>query len=400
MYIDGAYNILDGFRITNAYGEGIGIYGGRNNTIRNCEIDHNGLANPTESGHSGVYTSELSSGNSYIGNSSHENGNPNTSVKGHGFYASGFNNETYVNNVAYGNYGFGIQIASYRAISNMIVSNNTLVGNGKSGIVLYSPSESFANAQINNNITVQNREYGVLIYQATGSGVALDSNLAFGNSRGRLYQANSSLGYTSARWTEADPQFVAPSDFRLLGQSPAIDRAISLTAPPTDKDGNLRPNGAGPDIGAYEANSAAGVAPPPAALIQNGAFESGLANWVDRGNSLITSNSVYGGVASLQVGKQQGGVHQSVAGLKPGTSYELTFAARAGSKKDQGGSIGVAFYDSSNARIANAGATIRATNWTTYKIQVTAPASFAYALVYVWKNSGSSFVYADDFKLK
>jgi parallel beta-helix repeat protein len=53
---------------------------------------------------------------------------------------------------------------------------------------------------------------------------------------------------------DADPLLADPEnlDFRLLSGSPAIDTADSGFAPPDDLDGNPRPAGPAPDIGAYE----------------------------------------------------------------------------------------------------------------------------------------------------
>ena len=51
----------------------------------------------------------------------------------------------------------------------------------------------------------------------------------------------------------ADPEFASyPNDLHLTGQSPCIDQGTSASAPASDFDGNARPVGAGPDIGAYE----------------------------------------------------------------------------------------------------------------------------------------------------
>ena len=55
----------------------------------------------------------------------------------------------------------------------------------------------------------------------------------------------------------ADPQFVnaAGHDYHLLVTSPAVDAAIPTTAFPissADFDGTTRPQGAQPDIGAFE----------------------------------------------------------------------------------------------------------------------------------------------------
>jgi hypothetical protein len=50
-----------------------------------------------------------------------------------------------------------------------------------------------------------------------------------------------------------DPWFQAPGDYRLLPDSPGVDAALLDLAPEVDLDGNRRPCGGAPDMGAFEA---------------------------------------------------------------------------------------------------------------------------------------------------
>jgi hypothetical protein len=61
-----------------------------------------------------------------------------------------------------------------------------------------------------------------------------------------------------------DPLFVASDEgnYRLQDGSPAIDAAEASGAPGRDLDGNLRPCGVGPDMGAYEQGACGGTGTP------------------------------------------------------------------------------------------------------------------------------------------
>src|SRR5215469_11777455 len=62
IYIDGGYNIVDGFEIKNGPNGGISIWGSHNQ-ILDCEIDHNGNPAYTGSnGHDGLYEDQSLTG--------------------------------------------------------------------------------------------------------------------------------------------------------------------------------------------------------------------------------------------------------------------------------------------------------------------------------------------------
>ena len=74
FYIDGNYNVVDGFEIRNCPHGGISIWSNGNRIINN-EIHHNGNpASTSTNGRDGVYSNEGTSGNYYAGNSIHDNG--------------------------------------------------------------------------------------------------------------------------------------------------------------------------------------------------------------------------------------------------------------------------------------------------------------------------------------
>ena len=79
IYLDGSYNVVEGFVITRAPDGGISIWG-NGNQILNNEIHHNGNpASASANGRDGVYSNQGSANNSYVGNYSHDNGR-----RGHG----------------------------------------------------------------------------------------------------------------------------------------------------------------------------------------------------------------------------------------------------------------------------------------------------------------------------
>ena len=75
-----------------------------------------------------------------------------------------------------------------------------------------------------------------------------------------FYKDNFSTPSGTANMT-VDPLFVdaANGDYHLQSNSPCIDAGISTNAPSTDFEGNIRPQGIGYDIGAYEFSTITGV---------------------------------------------------------------------------------------------------------------------------------------------
>jgi len=59
-------------------------------------------------------------------------------------------------------------------------------------------------------------------------------------------------GYAGAGNINADPMFLAPGDYHIFLASPCVDVANPVGAPADDIDGDVRPQGAGYDIGADE----------------------------------------------------------------------------------------------------------------------------------------------------
>lgn len=271
IYIDGSYNVVNGFEIKNAPSTGIAIFPDGNGNaasgihILNCEIDHNGNTN----GGNGIFDDPTSFGNFYTGNYIHDNGRISQNINlDQGMYLCGSNNEVVANNLIVRNCAYGIQVAAYNTISNIEIFNNTIVSNlNRGGIVLWSVYTNLSpmyDIDIANNIIYGNAnangnvDPGIATWTCAGSGVQINSNLFFDNSGGtwNMTPGGSTVSYTASdNITNSDPEFFnVANDWHLQKCSPAIDSGLTLGPVTNDFDGLPRPipwDGAY-DIGAYE----------------------------------------------------------------------------------------------------------------------------------------------------
>jgi hypothetical protein len=276
IYIDGSYNIVDGFEIRNGTKGGITIWA-NGNQILNCNIHNNGnLANSSTEGRDGIYSSEGTADNVYTANYIHHNGRSGSNLD-HGLYLCG-QNEMVANNVLFANSACGLQVAGYTTVSNLKVYNNVMAFNGTDGIILW---QSLNGVDVKNNIFYQNGHYGIGSYDAHGSGVTVDNNLSFGNGSGdfSFSDGGSDYLYQQGATVYLDPHFVNGTatgfDAHLATGSPAIQAAVNLSSVfSTDMDGITRSIFGAWDLGAYISSAAA----PPSVSISaplNGATVSG-----------------------------------------------------------------------------------------------------------------------------
>ncbi len=122
------------------------------------------------------------------------------------------------------------------SITNCTISGNSASSNG-GGIYCYSSSPSITNCIL----------YFDSPYEIYGSPTVTYSDIMGG------YEGEGNI--------DKLPSFIGGGDYHLEGDSPCIDAGTSEGAPDTDIDGELRPQGAGYDMGADECD---GVPPPPA----------------------------------------------------------------------------------------------------------------------------------------
>lgn len=161
------------------------------------------------------------------------------------------------NNISFANSGFGIQLWHYPA--NVAIFNNTVFNNASGGIVL-GTDNSFTVDYITvaNNIVVNNNGPGISEQGAsatsTGKHNVYENNLVDQNAGGSIQLQN---GLTAKATLVSSPQFVnytgtATGIYQLLESSPALNAGIVSGAPTNDFNGNPRPQGQAPDLGAYQ----------------------------------------------------------------------------------------------------------------------------------------------------
>jgi hypothetical protein len=219
--------------------------------ISGCEI-RSGMG-------TGVLVSPNTQAVQLLGNTVHDNGDG--SQQHHGLYFQG-QDGLIANNLVYGQpNGFGIQVRGNYPdpdtlveipAHNVIVSNNTVVDNSLSGIMV---ENSASQVLVVNNISAFNGSYGVRGYDNGSGGVLAGNlghhNLAWGNRSGTFGNQGRAVIDFSGGNLVADPRFVDPGtqDYHLLIGSPALGQGEPGFGPPENYDGS--PRGRIPDLGAY-----------------------------------------------------------------------------------------------------------------------------------------------------
>ena len=181
-----------------------------------------------------------------VGNDIHDNGDPDDPAQenlSHGIYwASG--SGLIANNVIEGNVARGIQL--FPEPSGVAVVHNTIIGNGAAGVQVAKYS---SNNLIANNIVAFNGDIGIRSDSLARGGNVAGTNLLWDNA-GVLEEPGENLTITET--IEADPGFAEGESYELPQESAAVDAADPANTIPFDILGRERPQGAAPDIGAYE----------------------------------------------------------------------------------------------------------------------------------------------------
>lgn len=215
------------------------------------EISHNeltraGLTGSSRQDGNAIFSEETTSRVQILWNHVHHNGT--REHFHHGLYLNG-TDHLVANNLIANNRAYGLQL--YPECSRALVVGNTIVGNGRSGVIIGSEGGPTHENLLANNVIAWNAWEGVATYWGggRGSGNAARTNLVFANDMGGV----SEDGLEVSDLVESDPLCVDPAggDYRLSPGSPAIDRALAEYVLGPDLDGRAR-TVADADLGAYE----------------------------------------------------------------------------------------------------------------------------------------------------
>jgi hypothetical protein len=199
---------------------------------------------------SGIYVGDegdLSEDVSIIGNEIRGNGTHDRFD--HGIYLGHVRDGLIANNFVIDNRAIGVKIEP--EANDMVVTQNTVVDNGKDGVVVGGELEWSSNDNlVVNNIVAFNKSWGIRTYweQSIGSGNRALRNLVFGNGDAFWFLGG---GMSAQLSILVNPRFIGDGNYRLRAGSPALNRAIPTFSMRFDITGRMRPRGRG-DLGAFE----------------------------------------------------------------------------------------------------------------------------------------------------
>jgi parallel beta-helix repeat protein len=202
----------------------------------------------TRAGQSGIFVGDGSRRTRIISNWIHENGR--NDFLDHGIYVENADGTLIANNLISSNVGYGLQL--YPNADDSLVMQNTIVRNGRSGVIVGGEETTADSNTIANNIVCFNGEQGIRTFWGgpVGRANVASNNLVYGNPEGGVVGA----GLRASNTLNEHPGFADPvlGEYELRADSPAVDRARGPNTMPYDRDGRRRPQGEAPDLGAFE----------------------------------------------------------------------------------------------------------------------------------------------------
>lgn len=259
---------IDGFEIKRCWHFGISIAGDYI-TVKKNNIHDNGLTCPADYpyGEGGIYTDKQAShitidsnkvyhnGRLYLHKGDHKNDN-----EDHGIYICS-SHSLIINNLIYDNQAFGIQIAGYGILTDVVISNNTILNEqNRGGIIVWNRGAK--DCIIQNNIIFNNNGYAVSFLKDGGHHI-VRNNILFNNSDGEILEFMTSANNI---YENKITNPMLDESFIPVAGSPAINAGYSNDAPSHDINGLIRNNNDGVDIGCYEHISSDSTIEPPSGL--------------------------------------------------------------------------------------------------------------------------------------
>ncbi len=190
VYVSAPYVQIQGFRVRNFTFQGIDVCGSYA-TITGNIVSNNGnstMVSPAY-GHDGIYTDRSVTNCMISGNVVYANGRLSlaaTAAGGaldQGIYLCS-PNSTVQNNLIYGNQAWGIQIAGYVSLDNILVQNNMIATQQNAGgIILWQGGAQ--GCVIQNNTVINTVGYGLNFYN-DGGGHIVQNNMFYGNALGGI----------------------------------------------------------------------------------------------------------------------------------------------------------------------------------------------------------------------
>jgi Concanavalin A-like lectin/glucanases superfamily/Right handed beta helix region len=239
---DGAYVRVRGFVIEGATGStSAGVY--VSSPAHHVELSNNEIRGGE--GHGILLDGDTASVH-ILGNHIHHNGSLIGGAQKHGIYFQG-SDQVAADNVIHDHaFGFGIQVFDENHRS--LVVHNTIVRNGKSGVVL-GGSVGVDGIRVIGNILAFNSHHGIGHDAINPTASQADHNVIFGNGHGAFDPAGTGIDFSGGN-VLADPRLASLSagDARLLAGSAALGAAD----PAYTRAVGARRLGGAPDAGALE----------------------------------------------------------------------------------------------------------------------------------------------------